>query len=149
EVAEVDGFGMKVLLVKPQTYVNLSGEAVGALANFYKVEPKRIWVVADDLDLPLGRIRVRHGGEAGGHHGLESVRDHLKSNDYIRIRMGIRGPELRSLHSEQGVATRDFVLTDFHGNERALAQNAIELAVGIIDQGLRDGGIKAHTHEVD
>lgn len=149
EVAELEGFGTKVMLVKPQTYMNLSGEAVGALAHFYKVEPKRIWVVADDLDLPLGKIRVRHGGEAGGHHGLESIRDHLKSNDYVRIRMGIRGPELRELHAQRGVATNDFVLTEFNPRERQLAENAIQLAAGIIDQGLQEEALKAHTHEVD
>src|SRR6266498_1736979 len=75
-----------VWLVKPTTFMNLSGESVGAVTQFHKVEPKNIWVIADDLDLPLGKIRVRHGGESGGHRGLESIEQHLNSQDFTRIR---------------------------------------------------------------
>jgi PTH1 family peptidyl-tRNA hydrolase len=78
-----------VLLVQPQTFRNLSGEAVGALCGFYRVPPAQVLVVVDDADLPLGEIRLRPGGGSGGHHGLESVEQHLATREYPRLRIGI------------------------------------------------------------
>ncbi len=82
----------RVLLVKPQTFMNDSGEAVGPLANYYKVEPKEITVVFDDLELPPGKVRIRHGGGHGGHNGLKSLNQHLENTDYCRIKLGIGRP---------------------------------------------------------
>ena len=79
----------RVCLVKPTTYMNASGEAVGALARFHKLDPARVAVVVDDADLPLGELRMRGSGGTGGHHGLESVESHLASRDYARLRVGI------------------------------------------------------------
>jgi PTH1 family peptidyl-tRNA hydrolase len=79
----------RVVLCEPQTYMNLSGEAVGALVKFYQLPVKQLVVAVDDADLPLGEIRLRPGGGSGGHHGLESIQAHLGSRDYARLRLGI------------------------------------------------------------
>jgi PTH1 family peptidyl-tRNA hydrolase len=88
-VARGERDGRKLLLCEPQTFMNLSGEAVAAVAGFYRVEPGRILVVVDDADLPLGEIRLRGDGGTGGHHGLESVEQHLATRKYARLRVGI------------------------------------------------------------
>lgn len=79
----------KVLLAKPQTFMNLSGEAVGPLMRFYRVPNAHLLVVVDDANLALGRVRIRPGGSSGGHHGLDSVERHLGSRDWARLRLGI------------------------------------------------------------
>lgn len=81
--------GKNVLLMKPQTYMNNSGEAVGAAARFYKIPPERVIVVMDDVSLPCGALRVRKKGSAGGHNGLKSINQHLKSEEYPRIKIGV------------------------------------------------------------
>jgi peptidyl-tRNA hydrolase, PTH1 family len=81
--------GRRVLLCKPQTYMNASGEAVQSVAAFYDVPAERVLVVVDDADLPLGQLRLRPSGSSGGHHGLESVEQHLGTREYARLRVGI------------------------------------------------------------
>jgi PTH1 family peptidyl-tRNA hydrolase len=78
-----------VLLAEPQTYMNSSGESVGAILAFYRIPPSSVLVVVDDADLPLGELRMRPSGSSGGHHGLESVESHLGSRKYARLRIGI------------------------------------------------------------
>jgi len=93
ELATWKGLEDNILLVKPQTFMNNSGEAVGPLARYYDVEPNQIIVVYDDLDLPAGKIRLKKGGGHGGHNGLKSLHQHLPDHDYIRIKVGIGRPE--------------------------------------------------------
>ena len=81
--------GKSVLLIKPQTYMNNSGEAVGAVARFYKLSPSQIIVVCDDISLPCGTLRLRMKGSAGGHNGLKSINSHLGSEEYPRIKIGV------------------------------------------------------------
>ena len=81
--------GLRVLLSEPQTFMNASGEAVRAVTEFYELAPARVLVVVDDADLPLGQLRLRPGGSAGGHHGLESIEQHLGTREYPRLRVGI------------------------------------------------------------
>ena len=81
----------KHILLKPQTYMNLSGESVGKAAHFYKIPPENILVIHDDLDLPLGKLRVKQGGGHGGHNGLKSIDAHL-GKEYWRLRLGIGHP---------------------------------------------------------
>ena len=88
--AEING--EKVLLMKPQTFMNLSGEAVGEAARFYKVPPEHVLVVSDEISLPLGKLRVRPKGSAGGHNGLKSIIAHLGSDAFPRIRLGVGAP---------------------------------------------------------
>lgn len=98
-VAKAEREGRRVLLVQPQTFMNLSGEAVGAVSGFYRVPPAQVLVAVDDADLPLGEIRLRPGGSSGGHHGLESVEQHLATREYPRLRIGIgrRDPAVREI----------------------------------------------------
>ena len=85
-----DGTG--VLVMKPQTYMNESGRAVGQAARFYKIPPEHVLVVSDDINLPCGRLRIRQRGSAGGHNGLKSIIAHLGSEDFPRIRIGVGAP---------------------------------------------------------
>lgn len=88
-VARAERGRSRVLLCQPQTFMNASGEAVAAVAGFYRVAPARLLVVVDDADLPLGEIRLRPSGGSGGHHGLESIEQHLGVKSYARLRIGI------------------------------------------------------------
>ena len=81
--------GQKVLLMKPVTYMNLSGEAVGDAARFYKLPPERVLVLSDDISLPVGKLRIRRSGSAGGHNGLKSIIQHLGSDQFPRIKIGV------------------------------------------------------------
>ena len=88
-IAKAEVEGRRVVLCEPQTFMNLSGEAVGALLKFYQLPLRQLVVVMDDADLPLGEIRLRPSGSSGGHHGLESIEQHLSSREYARLRIGI------------------------------------------------------------
>ena len=88
-VAKTEREGRRVVLCEPQTYMNLSGETVGALVSFFQLPLKQLIVAVDDADLPLGEIRLRPGGSSGGHHGLESIEAHLATREYARLRIGI------------------------------------------------------------
>jgi len=88
-VAKAERDGRRVVLCEPHTFMNASGEAVGAMVKFYRLPLKNLVVAMDDADLPLGEIRLRPGGSSGGHHGLESIEQHLGSREYARLRIGI------------------------------------------------------------
>ena len=89
--------GVKVLLVKPQTYMNLSGECVSPVLKYHNATVQDLLVVSDDIDLPVGRLRIRKGGSAGGHNGLKSVIERTGSTDFVRLRVGVgRDPQSRS-----------------------------------------------------
>jgi len=105
EIAEASVLSEKILLLKPQTFMNLSGEAIAKAAHFYKIPPEQIMVFYDELDLPIGKLRVKTGGGNGGHNGLKSMDQHLGVN-YKRIRIGIDRP------THKGQVT-SYVLGDF------------------------------------
>jgi PTH1 family peptidyl-tRNA hydrolase len=92
ETVEWNSSDEKILLVKPQTFMNNSGEAIGKLARYYHVETQDIFVVYDDLELPAGKPRIKTGGGHGGHNGLKSLNQHLPTPDYTRIKIGIGRP---------------------------------------------------------
>ena len=112
--------GEKVLLVKPETFMNLSGRAVHQVIDFYKVELADLLVVCDDINLPLGKLRIRAKGSHGGHNGLRDIQNHLGTQDYARLRVGVGAGE------EDLV---DHVLGRFRPSERPLIEDAISLAV--------------------
>lgn len=114
--------GEKVLLMKPQTYMNLSGEAVGEAVNFYKLDAATdLIIVQDDIDLPPGNIRIRVKGSAGGHNGIKSIISHVGGNEFIRIKVGVGGkPEGRDL--------ADHVLSGFDRDTEPLIRKVIEKA---------------------
>lgn len=92
ETARWESAAGRVLLVKPQTFMNNSGESVGALARFYQVDEQDIIVVYDDLDLPVSKLRIKKGGGHGGHNGLRSIHAHLPTTHYVRVKIGIGRP---------------------------------------------------------
>jgi PTH1 family peptidyl-tRNA hydrolase len=114
---EVDG--IKVLLARPQTYMNLSGQAVSRLARKFKIGLNDLLVVHDDLDLPLGKIRLRPGGSSGGHKGIESIIAELGSPDFPRLRVGIGRPP------EDGADIIDYVLSDFTPEEKKIVARVL------------------------
>jgi PTH1 family peptidyl-tRNA hydrolase len=125
-----------VLLVKPQTYMHLSGEAVGALIRFYKLAVADVIVVYDDIDLAAGRLRLRPGGGAGGHRGIESLFDHLGDDAFARVRIGVgRPPEY--------MEAADYVLSRFSPDEQPLMDEAIKRAADAVEAILKDGLAKA------
>ena len=107
--------GQGVVLAKPQTYVNLSGHAVGALMQRLRLEASHLVVIYDDLALPMGKIRLRAWGSAGGHKGMKSIIERLGTEKFVRIRLGI-GP------LEPGREAKDYVLSDFTPEERVLME---------------------------
>ena len=109
--------GEKVLVLKPHTYMNLSGEAVLAATSFYKISPDKIYVFHDDMDLPVGRIKVKQGGGSGGHNGLKSIDAHLGQN-YHRVRIGVDKPAMR----EQVIS---WVLSKFAPNDKQTLDDLI------------------------
>jgi peptidyl-tRNA hydrolase, PTH1 family len=125
--------GERVLLVKPQTYMNLSGESLREIVEWYKVSVDRLIIIYDDVDLPLGRVRIRPKGSSGTHNGMKSVIYQLQSDDFPRIRIGIdKAPE--------GWELADYVLSRFNGEERKVINDSIskaaEAAVAIIASGV-------------
>ncbi len=130
-LAEGDTAGQRIMIVKPQTYMNASGGAVGKLFAFYKIAPHDLLVIYDDLDLPLGKIRLRSRGSAGGHHGMESIIARIGTSDFPRLRVGIGRPDPD--------ADVDHVLSNFTADERTVMRETFERAADAIDVWLRDG----------
>ena len=114
----------KVYFLKPETYMNLSGESVKPLCSFFKVEAKDILVVHDELDLPLGVMMGKFGGGHAGHNGLKSIAEHMGTKDFYRIRVGIGRPQHGSVS--------DWVLSKFHGDDAILLEQVIEKAGRIV-----------------
>ncbi len=130
----------KVILAKPITYMNNSGMAARLISDFFKIASLDIWVVHDDIDLPLGSMKIRFGGAAAGHHGLESVMKHLNTDRFFRFRMGTG--EKKSKIKNQNSKLRnveDFVLGDFTGSERGKLKNLVKRGVKAIETGLEKG----------
>ncbi len=125
--------GQKVLLMKPVTYMNLSGEAVEPAAAFYKIPPQRVLVISDEVALPPGKLRVRPSGSAGGHNGLKNIIAHLHSEDFPRIRVGVGGKP----HPDYDMA--DWVLGKPQGEDRQQIDAAVARAVQAIECYLQDG----------
>lgn len=109
---------LSVVLVKPQTFMNLSGQAVAPIAARFKSAISEMIVIHDDLDLALGKVRVKVGGGDGGHRGIRSIADSLRFRDFIRVRLGIGRPPA-------GVSAEEFVLTSFAPEEKEVADNLI------------------------
>ena len=133
--AEING--EKVLLMKPQTFMNLSGEAVGEAARFYKVPSERVIVVSDEVSLPLGKLRVRMKGSAGGHNGLKSIISALGSDGFPRVRIGVGAPP----HPDYDMA--DWVLSVFRNQDLEDMLNAASQAAEAVIAYVTDGPERA------
>ena len=128
--------GQEVALAKPQTYMNLSGDAVAALMRRYRIKLTDILIIHDDLDLPLGKIRLRAGGSAGGHNGLKSIIASVGSMDFARLKIGIGRPETADAPRCEVV---DHVLSDFDAADRKTAEEAVARSVEAVETILADG----------
>ena len=125
--------GEKILLAKPVTFVNLSGKAVGCLVRKYDIALSDLLVICDDLDLPLGRVRLRSSGGSGGHKGMKSIIAALGSGDFPRIRVGIGRPQMEGNARNNEDRIVDYVLSDFTSGEKDAIKLAIVRAVEAID----------------
>ncbi len=135
-LARADKADRTALLCEPQTYMNSSGEAVGAVAEFYRIPLDRLLIVLDDADLPLGQLRLRPGGSSGGHHGLESIEQHLGTREYARLRVGI------GRQSGESEIT-SYVLGRFSSTETPLLDKVLTAASDQVECWLESGIQKA------
>ena len=129
--------GEKVLVMKPTTYMNLSGEAVRQAVDFYKVPPERVLVISDDTALAVGRLRIRKGGSAGGHNGLKSIIQHLGSDQFPRVRVGVG----EKPHPDYDMA--DWVLGKFVGEDKKAIDAAVKRAADAVECLIAEGCDKA------
>jgi len=130
QVAELMEGEHKVLLVKPETFMNLSGRAVRQVIDFYQIELTDLLVVADDVNLPLGKLRIRTKGSHGGHNGLRDIQNHLGTPDYPRLRIGVGANEDDLV---------DHVLGRFRPSERPVIDDAISLSLQAVVVWIRQG----------
>jgi PTH1 family peptidyl-tRNA hydrolase len=145
-----DGGSERIILVKPKTYMNNSGMAVQMIASYYKVETQDVWIVHDDLDLPLGKMKIRFGGAAGGHHGVEDIIEKLGTDKFWRFRLGIGqskhtagnmdedGGESVIIKRDMG-NTNEFVLGLFGGKERSEAKKLTKCGSEALEVALEKG----------
>lgn len=136
EIAEHRSDGEQSLLVKPQTYMNLSGTAVGALVRWHKVSAEDVVVIYDDMDLAVGRLRLRTKGSSGGHRGIESLISHLGTDVFARVRVGVGRPP-------EGWTVNNYVLSKFSTEEAPLIKEAVERSAQAVECILAQGITKA------
>ena len=130
----------KIIIAKPQTYMNLSGESVSKIVTFYKLHPEDIIVIYDDLDLQLGQIRIRLKGSAGTHNGMKSIVANLGNNNFTRLRIGI---ESRGLSAPKQMDTTSFVIGPFLEAEKDTLKESQENAINALEIMLESGAEKA------
>ncbi len=153
QIAELDwqpkkNTGEKVFLAKPLTYMNNSGLAVKTIAVFYKISPKDIWIIHDEVDLPLGAMKIRLGGSSAGHKGVESILENLKTDKFWRFRMGIGEQKSSRFNRDKPQKSKlrkidDFVLGGFAESERGKAREIIKKGTKAIESALEEGLEKA------
>lgn len=151
-MAQTSANGEKIILAKPQTFMNLSGESVAKIMAFYKIESKDIIVALDDVDLPLGIVRFRNEGSSAGHKGLQNIIDKIGDDKFTRIRIGIEsiGGSRQLVENPESVFdTKDFVLSKFSDRELPLLNLTIDRAIGYFIEhfGSKDDFLPAHTIE--
>lgn len=150
DIAELEwkpkhGLLEKVILAKPKTYMNNSGMAVSLLTTYYKLRPADVWVIHDDIDLPLGNMKIRFGGASAGHHGVESVIEILKNDKFWRFRLGIKDERIETGNRSTGEKhqklknVEDFVLGKFVGGEWGKARELIKRGAKAIEMALENG----------
>jgi len=127
-VGEGELAGRPVVLAKPRTFVNLSGQAVSHLLRRYRLSPQQLLVVCDDLDLPLGRVRLRARGSYGGHKGMRSIIEAIGSQDFPRIRIGIGRPQVAGEPTWETEHVVDYVLSPMTADERRILDEAVATA---------------------
>jgi len=145
EMAEVEREGEKIIFAKPQTFMNLSGESVRKMIDYWQAEIKDLIIVTDEVDLPLGTVRIRLGGSSGGHQGLASVIRALGQAGFVRIRIGISRPVLE----QSKIETEKYVLEKFSRRESQVFQESVELTIDYLIEFLgKKMTMPSHTLEV-
>lgn len=132
EVVETRYFDNKLILAKPQTFMNLSGQSVASLMGKFQVEPQDVWIVSDDVALPLGTLRIRKGGSAGGHNGLKSVIEKLGNESFVRFRIGVNEPPAN-------IPLENYVVQKFSKDEFKKLSSVIEKTREIILKSISEG----------
>ena len=130
--------GLRVILAKPQTFMNLSGQSVASLSRFYKIPQEKMLVIYDDLDLPLGTLRLRENGGSAGHKGMTSIIGQLGSNDFPRLRLGIGRPPGH-------MQVEDYVLQDFSEKEEELLSSLLDRSAEAVEIYIKNGVHAAMT----
>ena len=140
EVIETRYFDKKIVLAKPQTFMNLSGHTVASLVGKFQIDPQDVWIVSDDVALSLGTIRIRKGGSAGGHNGLKSVIEKLGNENFVRFRIGVNEPPAN-------IPLENYVVQKFSKTELTTLKKVIEktreLILKSIAEGVTDTSIQA------
>lgn len=133
--------GQKVRLLKPTTYMNLSGQSIRAVTDWYKLPPESVLVIYDDMDLPIGKLRLRQSGSAGGHNGMKSTIAHLNSQNFPRLRIGIGSPQAHPQSNNGEVVSH--VLGRFSNPEAQVMAEVLRLVVDMVELSLKQGIPKA------
>ena len=144
QLAEVGSGEARLRLLMPQTYMNESGRSIRAALDWYRLDPSQLLVLVDDMDLPLGRLRLRASGSAGGHNGLRSTIAHLGSQDFARLRIGIGAPADNP--AERRARTISHVLGRFSAEERPVLEAVLEAVVAGVERIRRQGIERAGNH---
>ncbi len=139
EISQGEINNRKIILAKPQTFMNLSGQSVKLLARSYKLEPKNLIIIHDDIDLPLGKIRISVSKGSAGHKGVESIIKELRTKNFIRFRIGIL-PKIEKLKNPE-----NFVLQKFNKEEKKIVKEVTQKTIGAVETLLKEGLEKAMT----
>src|SRR3989344_314531 len=143
---KISNLKFKIILSRPQTYMNKSGLSIGEIVRYFKISPEEMIVIHDDLDLPLGQIKIRQGGSAAGHHGVESIIDALDSDQFIRIRLGIGNLKTKTTeHGGSSIVVEHYVLEPFESNEKSQVKHMLKRALKATEALLENGLEKAQN----
>ncbi|MEB3181958.1 MAG: aminoacyl-tRNA hydrolase [Nostocaceae cyanobacterium] len=129
--------GGKIRLLKPLTYMNRSGQSIGAVINWYKLPPESVLVIYDEMDLPLGKIRLRLSGSAGGHNGMKSTIAHLNTQNFPRLRIGIGRPKNSAVADDSGTVSH--VLGRFSSVETPIVSEVLQMVTDAVELSLKQG----------
>ena len=127
-ISECNIGGKKVIIAKPQTYMNLSGEAVAEITRFYKIKTENIIIIFDDISLDVGKMRIRRNGTHGGHNGMKNISEHMKTNDIMRIKIGVG----QKPHPDYDL--KDWVLGKFSASDTENKEKALQKAVASVEE---------------
>jgi len=133
----------KILLVKPQSFMNLSGQAVKALSTYYKINSQNIWIIHDDIDLPLGTFKISQNITSAGHKGVQSIIDDLGTKDFVRFRVGIKQDIRYQVSDVRKLNTERFVLEKFTKDEEKIIKQTVKKTTNALLVALEDGIEKA------
>ena len=141
---------LTLILAKPLTFMNLSGMAISSIAQYFKIKPEEIIIIHDELDLPLGHIKIRVGGSDAGHHGIESIIKSLGTEKFIRVRLGIGNwHAISGEHKHSAFNAEKFVTEQFLANEKSKVRSMVKRAVKAVESILNQGLEKAQSQYND